>query len=62
LPGDAYPESVQLPKGDYTIRLALRHDSLELLEKLKSTCVVMVRGVSSHSRRNKFAVVSEVEE
>ncbi len=42
-PGDAYPEGVQLPKGDYTLRLSLRHESLELLEKLKATCVVMVR-------------------
>jgi len=32
-----------LSKGDYTIRLSLRHESLELLEKLKGTCVVVVR-------------------
>ena len=43
-PGDAYPEAVQLPKGDYTVRLALRHESLELLEKMRGTCVVVVRG------------------
>lgn len=41
-PGDAYPEAVQLPKGDYTLRLALRHESLELLEKMRGTCIVVV--------------------
>ena len=33
--GDIYPDGVQLKKGDYTIRLLLRHDSAPLLEQLK---------------------------
>jgi tripeptidyl-peptidase-2 len=33
--GDIYPEAVQLKKGDYTLRLWLRHDDAALLEKLK---------------------------
>lgn len=41
--GDAYPEAVQLGKGSYTLRLAVRHDSLELLDKLKALPVVMER-------------------
>lgn len=44
--GDAYPEAVQLPKGDYAVRLALRHESLEVLEKLKALPVVVVRSRS----------------
>jgi hypothetical protein len=45
--GDAYPEAVQLAKGDYTLRLLLRHERLDLLEKLKGTCVVVVRFYSN---------------
>lgn len=33
--GDIYPEGVQLKKGDYTLRVLLRHDDAQLLEKLK---------------------------
>ena len=33
--GDIYPESVQLKKGDYVIRVMLRHDDVQLLDKLK---------------------------
>ena len=31
-----YPEEVDLPKGDATVRLALRHDDPELLERLQA--------------------------
>ena len=33
--GDTKPNATQLGKGDYVIRLVLRHDSSALLEKLK---------------------------
>ena len=33
--GDIYPEAVQLKKGEYVVRVALRHDDAGLLEKLK---------------------------
>lgn len=42
--GDAYPETFSLKKGDYTIRVLLRHDSLELLEKLKELPMVSDQG------------------
>ena len=32
---DIYPKEVQLKKGDYVIRLVLRHDDAQLLDKLK---------------------------
>eukprot|EP00798_Chlamydomonas_sp_ICE-L_P009787 gene9786-7671_t len=41
--GDAYPENVTLKKGDYVIKLVLRHDNNELLEKMKNTTLVMQR-------------------
>lgn len=43
LTSDTYPHEVQLGKGDYTLRLLLRHDDVQLLEKLKGTCVVVRR-------------------
>lgn len=33
--GDAYPKSVKLSKGDYNLRIFLRHDNTQYLEKLK---------------------------
>lgn len=45
--GDIYPHEVQLGKGDYTVRLMLRHDSHELLDKLKSLPLVMSRKLDS---------------
>ncbi|GAB1601221.1 tripeptidyl-peptidase 2-like [Argonauta hians] len=41
--GDAYPTrySVKLEKGDYTILLQIRHDSREMVEKLKDTVLVL---------------------
>ena len=38
--GDVYPEFTQLKKGEYTVRLMLRHDSQELLEKLSGLTLV----------------------
>ncbi|KAJ3680504.1 hypothetical protein LUZ60_016782 [Juncus effusus] len=33
--GDVYPEYVSLPKGEYTLYLYIRHEDIQLLEKLK---------------------------
>ena len=41
--GDIYPEAVQLKKGDYTIRVILRHDDAALLERLKGMPLVVER-------------------
>ncbi|MCO5584273.1 hypothetical protein L7F22_038197 [Adiantum nelumboides] len=37
--GDVYPKGVKLSKGDYTLRLHLRHDNIQYLEKLKKTVI-----------------------
>ena len=42
--GDVYPEYTQLKKGEYTVRLMLRHDSQELLEKLSGLTLVRAKG------------------
>lgn len=34
--GDIYAKAVKLEKGDYTVRLQLRHDNMELLEAFKT--------------------------
>lgn len=40
---DVYPSSVHLKKGDYTIRVMIRHEKPEFLDKLKDVALVMVR-------------------
>jgi hypothetical protein len=40
--GDAVPDEVALSKGEHTARVMLCHDSLAVLEQLKSTCLVGV--------------------
>lgn len=40
---DVFPESVSLKKGDYTVRVMLRHDNPELLDKLNALPVVSAR-------------------
>ncbi|KAK7270488.1 hypothetical protein RIF29_23667 [Crotalaria pallida] len=33
--GDAYPNSTKLPKGEYNLQLYLRHENVQILEKMK---------------------------
>ncbi len=40
---DIYPDYTDLKKGDYTIRLQLRHDDAALLDKMKEVPVVVER-------------------
>ena len=40
---DIYPEFSDLKKGDYAIRLQLRHDDAVLLDKMKDIPVVVER-------------------
>ena len=40
---DIYPEYADLKKGDYIIRLQLRHDDAGLLDKMKETPVIVER-------------------
>ena len=40
---DIYPEFADLKKGEYTIRLQLRHDDAALLDKMKDVPVVVER-------------------
>lgn len=40
---DIYPDYADLKKGDYTIRLQLRHDDAVLLDKMKELPVVVER-------------------
>lgn len=40
---DIYPAQVDLKKGDYTVRLQLRHDDAALLDKMNELPVVIER-------------------
>ena len=41
--GDIYPAEATLSRGDYTIKLLLRHDNPSLLEKLSDMTMVVER-------------------
>ncbi|XP_042419484.1 tripeptidyl-peptidase 2-like isoform X2 [Zingiber officinale] len=41
--GDAYPDYVKLPKGEFTLRLHSRHESIHILEKLKQLVLFIKR-------------------
>ncbi|KAJ8771388.1 hypothetical protein K2173_026565 [Erythroxylum novogranatense] len=41
--GDVYPSSTRLPKGEYNIQLYLRHDNVQLLEKMKQLVLFIER-------------------
>ncbi len=43
--GDIYPAAVQLAKGEYTLRLLLRHDSAPLLDKFRALPLVRVHAI-----------------
>ena len=42
-----YNYSVKLEKGDYTIRLQVRHEHRDILEKVKDTCMLLHQKLSS---------------
>uniref|UniRef100_A0ACD5Z3T0 Uncharacterized protein n=1 Tax=Avena sativa TaxID=4498 RepID=A0ACD5Z3T0_AVESA len=41
--GDVYPSYVKLPKGEYTLRLYIRHENVQFLEKLKQLVLFIER-------------------
>ncbi|URD81130.1 Tripeptidyl peptidase II [Musa troglodytarum] len=41
--GDVYPEYVKLPKGEFTLRLYIRHENIHILEKLKQLVLFVKR-------------------
>ncbi|XP_057424626.1 tripeptidyl-peptidase 2-like isoform X1 [Lotus japonicus] len=43
--GDAYPNPTKLPKGEYNLQLYLRHDNLQILEKLKQLVLFIERNL-----------------
>ncbi|XP_065869545.1 tripeptidyl-peptidase 2 isoform X2 [Euphorbia lathyris] len=43
--GDVYPNSSKLPKGEYSLRLFLRHDHVQYLEKLKQLVLFIERNL-----------------
>ncbi|KAL2324539.1 hypothetical protein Fmac_023597 [Flemingia macrophylla] len=43
--GDAYPNATKLPKGEYNLQLYLRHDNLQILEKMKQLVLFIERNL-----------------
>lgn len=47
---DAFPESLKLGKGTFTVRLQVRHDSSDALDLLKGLPLVLKRKLASEVR------------
>ena len=47
---DAFPATLKLDKGSYTLRLQIRHDSVALLESLKGLAITLERKLASSVR------------
>nr|XP_027187890.1 tripeptidyl-peptidase 2-like [Cicer arietinum] len=43
--GDAYPSSSKLPKGEYNLQLYLRHDNVQILEKMRHLVLFIERNL-----------------
>ncbi|XP_027189528.1 tripeptidyl-peptidase 2 isoform X2 [Cicer arietinum] len=43
--GDAYPTSTKLPKGEYNLQLYVRHENLQILEKMKQLVLFIERNL-----------------
>ncbi|XP_045813598.1 tripeptidyl-peptidase 2-like isoform X2 [Trifolium pratense] len=43
--GDAYPSSTKLPKGEYNLQLYIRHENLQILEKMKHLVLFIERNL-----------------
>ncbi|KAJ6876302.1 tripeptidyl-peptidase 2-like isoform X2 [Populus alba x Populus x berolinensis] len=43
--GDVYPSATKLPKGEYNLRLYLRHDNMQYLEKMKQLLLFIERNL-----------------
>ncbi|XP_073032784.1 LOW QUALITY PROTEIN: tripeptidyl-peptidase 2 [Primulina eburnea] len=43
--GDVYPDTAKLPKGEYVLRLYLRHDNVQYLEKMKQLVIFIQRNL-----------------
>ncbi|WOL10116.1 tripeptidyl-peptidase 2 [Canna indica] len=41
--GDVYPDYVKVPKGEFTLRLYIRHESIHILDKLKNLVLFIER-------------------
>ena len=48
---DAFPATIKLEKGAYTIRLQVRHDNPALLEALKAMPLTLERKLASSVRK-----------
>ncbi|GJY09672.1 tripeptidyl-peptidase 2 isoform X2 [Tanacetum coccineum] len=52
--GDVYPDYAKLPKGDYTLQLHLRHEDVQILEKLKQLVVFIERKLEKEAVQLSF--------
>lgn len=58
--GDVYPKEFKLVKGEYIVRLQLRHSSLQILDKLKQQCLLVDYKLSEPKSLELFASLPEL--
>ncbi|KAK1416389.1 hypothetical protein QVD17_32180 [Tagetes erecta] len=52
--GDVYPDYAKLPKGEYTLRLHLRHENVQYLENLKQLVLFIERKLDKEAVQLSF--------
>jgi tripeptidyl-peptidase-2 len=50
--GDAFPEKIKISKGKYTLRLQIRHSSINVLERINSLPMLLERTLSGKNSIN----------
>ncbi|KAJ0970189.1 hypothetical protein J5N97_023066 [Dioscorea zingiberensis] len=55
--GDAYPKYVKIPKGEFTLQLCIRHENVQILEKIKHLLLFIERKLDrkDHIQLNFFS-------
>ncbi|KMT16382.1 hypothetical protein BVRB_3g055270 [Beta vulgaris subsp. vulgaris] len=45
--GDVYPKAASVPKGEFTLQLYLRHDNMQILEKMKTLVIFIEKSLEA---------------
>eukprot|EP00158_Paraphelidium_tribonemae_P009110 Partr_v1_DN28774_c0_g1_i4_m63419 putative tripeptidyl peptidase ii len=58
--GDIYPKDMKLAKGEYTVRLQIRHDQVAMLEKIKNMPLLVDMTISSPIKPSLYGAHGDV--
>ena len=57
---DVYPKQIKLPKGDYTVRVQIRHEAQEVLEQVKSMVLLAEYKLTKSESVDVFKSIPEM--